>query len=161
MEVTVVWKGFWRAVGSIPGFTPVAKRTVTLDRWLSRVTKGRVVALGMAPSLLLTTVGRKSGQERKSPLQYVADQGAYVVVGSNWGGPNAPGWVHNLRAKPAATITIGGRDLAVEAQEATGDERERLWQLFVDQWPGYARYREQAAHRTLRIFRLVPVTAPR
>jgi deazaflavin-dependent oxidoreductase (nitroreductase family) len=153
----VVWKSLWRVVGSIPGFTPVAKRTVTIDRWLSRVTRGRVVALGMAPGLLLTTVGRKSGQERKSPLQYVRESDAYVVVGSNWGGPHAPGWVHNLRAEPRATVTIGGRDIAVEAHEATDEERERLWQLFVDQWPGYARYREQASHRTLRIFRLLPV----
>lgn len=151
----MVWRSFWRAVGSIPGFTPLARRTVTLDRWVSRVTRGRVVALGMAPGLLLTTVGRKSGQRRQSPLQYVADGPAYVVVGSNWGGATAPGWVHNLRADPHATITVGGRDIAVEAQEATGEERERLWRLFVEQWPGYARYREQASHRTLRIFRLV------
>ncbi|GIE89002.1 nitroreductase/quinone reductase family protein [Actinoplanes regularis] len=153
----MVWKSFWRAIGSIPGFTPVAKRTVVIDRWLSRVTHGRVVALGMAPGLLLTTIGRRSGQQRQSPLQFVAEGDAYVVVGSNWGGPNAPAWVHNLRANPRATVTVGGRDIAVEAREATDDDRERLWQLFVDQWPGYARYRERAAHRTLRIFRLVPV----
>lgn len=154
----MVWRSFWRSIGSVRGFTPIAKRTVVADRWLSRVTRGRVVALGMAPGLLLTTVGRKSGQERKSPLQYVSDGDAYVVVGSNWGGPNAPGWVHNLRANPRATITTGGRDIVVEAHEAGDEERERLWQMFVEQWPGYARYREQAAHRTLRIFRLVPDT---
>ncbi|AEV85350.1 nitroreductase [Actinoplanes sp. SE50] len=153
----MVWRKFWRTVGSIPGFTPIAKRTVTLDRWVSRITRGRIVALGMAPGLLLTTTGRRSGQPRSCPLQYVTDGEGYVVVGSNWGGPNAPAWVHNLRATPRATITIGGRDVPVDALEADGDERERLWQLFVDQWPGYARYRDRAAHRTLRIFRLVPV----
>ncbi|MBB4743684.1 deazaflavin-dependent oxidoreductase (nitroreductase family) [Actinoplanes octamycinicus] len=152
----MIWRKFWRAVGDAPVFTPVARRVVALDRWLSRVTKGRVVALGMAPGLLLTTVGRRSGQPRQSPLQFVADGEAYVVVGSNWGGEKAPAWVHNLSAQPHATVTVGGRDIPVEAREATGDDRERLWQAFVDQWPGYRRYRETAAHRTIRIFRLIP-----
>jgi deazaflavin-dependent oxidoreductase (nitroreductase family) len=151
------WKSFWRAAGAVSFFTPVARRTVTLDRWVSRLTRGRVVALGMAPALLLTTTGRRSGLPRQSPLQYVGDGDSYVVVGSNWGGPAAPAWVHNLGADPRATVTIGGRDLPVEAREATGDDREHLWQLFVAQWPGYRRYREQAQHRTIRIFRLVPV----
>jgi deazaflavin-dependent oxidoreductase (nitroreductase family) len=131
---------------------------VTADRWLSRVTRGRVVALGMAPGLLLTTVGRRSGLPRQSPLQFVVDGSGYVVVGSNWGGETAPAWVHNLSAQPRATATVGGRDVVVEATEAFGEDRERLWQLFVDQWPGYRRYREQAQHRTIRIFRLTPVT---
>ena len=44
-----MWRRAWRAVGAWPGFTPVARRLVTVDRWLGRVTRGRVVALGMAP----------------------------------------------------------------------------------------------------------------
>ncbi|GAA2715390.1 MULTISPECIES: nitroreductase family deazaflavin-dependent oxidoreductase [Actinoplanes] len=151
------WKSFWRSVGTASVFTPLARRTVTVDRWLSRLTRGRVVALGMAPALLLTTTGRRSGLPRQNPLQYVAEGDTYVVVGSNWGGATAPAWVHNLGDHPQATVTIGGRDVAVEAREATGDDREQLWQAFVAQWPGYRRYRDQAQHRTIRIFRLIPV----
>src|SRR3954451_15346989 len=49
-----LWKRMWRTVGAWPGFTPAARSLVGVDRWLGRLTRGRVVALGMAPSLILT-----------------------------------------------------------------------------------------------------------
>lgn len=149
-----MWRRLWRSIGSLPAFTPVAKRLVTVDRWLGRVTRGRVVALGMAPSLMLTTTGRKSGLPRSNPLQYVADGDDLIVIASNWGGESDPAWAWNLRADPAARVTLGGRELPVRARETEGEERERLWNLIVDQWPGYENYRTRASHRRLRIFRL-------
>jgi len=146
----------WRTVGAQPAFTPVARRLVRVDRWLGRVTHGRVVALGMAPSLVLTTTGRRSGLPRSNPLQYFRDGTDLIVIASNWGGEKDPLWAGNLRAEPRATVAIGGRELPVTAREADGPERDRLWQLIIGQWPGYAVYRERAAHRTLRIFRLTP-----
>ncbi|TQS43690.1 nitroreductase/quinone reductase family protein [Cryptosporangium phraense] len=137
-------------------FAPIASRLIVVDRWLSRVSKGRVVAVGMAPSLLLTTTGRRSGEHRRNPLQYARDGDAYVVVGSNWGRDATPGWVHNLRADHRAAIALGGRTLPVLAQEVSGAEHERLWHLLLDQWPGYALYVERAPHRVFGIFRLVP-----
>jgi deazaflavin-dependent oxidoreductase (nitroreductase family) len=144
----------WRLVGRKRMFTPLARRLVRADRWISRVSRGRLVSLGMAPSLLLTTTGRRSGQPRQNPLQYVSDGGDYVVVGTNWGQPADPGWVHNLGARPEATVTIDGRMLAVVATELTGVDRERLWQQFTQQWPGYAEYARTCGGRVLRIFRL-------
>ncbi|MFI5893850.1 nitroreductase/quinone reductase family protein [Actinoplanes sp. NPDC051513] len=151
-----MWRRAWRAVGAWPGFTPVARRLVTIDRWLGRVTRGRVVALGMAPSLMLTTTGRHSGLPRSNPLQFVRDGDSLVVIASNWGGERDPAWAWNLRANPAAQVTLGGQELPVTARETVGEERQRLWDLIVDQWPGYEAYRTRASHRTLRIFRLTP-----
>ncbi|GIM91024.1 nitroreductase/quinone reductase family protein [Paractinoplanes toevensis] len=151
-----VWKRMWRAVGAWPGFTPVARSLVGVDRWLGRITRGRVVALGMAPSLLLTTTGRRSGQLRSSPLQYVRDGDDLIVIASNWGGPNDPGWAWNLRADPRARVLLDGSDVAVTAHETQGADRDHLWQLITDQWPGYQAYRTRASHRQLRIFRLTP-----
>ncbi|WP_433378647.1 nitroreductase/quinone reductase family protein [Actinoplanes sp. CA-142083] len=149
-----MWRKMWRAVGSWPGFTPMARSLVGVDRWLGRVTRGRVVALGMAPSLMLTTTGRRSGLPRSNPLQYVRDGESLIVIASNWGGEKDPAWAWNLRANPAAHVTLGGRELPVTAVEAEGEDRRRLWNLIVDQWPGYEAYRTRASHRTLRIFRL-------
>ncbi|MBG0563907.1 nitroreductase/quinone reductase family protein [Actinoplanes aureus] len=151
-----MWRRLWRAAGGWPGFTPIARRMVRLDRWLGRVTGGRVVALGMAPSLMLTTTGRRSGLPRSQPLQYVRDGDDLVVIASNWGGEKDPAWSWNLRANPSAGVTLDGREVPVTATEAEGADRERLWQLIVDQWPGYENYRTRAAHRRLRIFRLTP-----
>ncbi|MFG1605053.1 nitroreductase/quinone reductase family protein [Actinoplanes sp. NPDC049265] len=148
------WQSMWRAAGRSRAFAPVVSRLLVADRWVSRLSKGRVVALGMTPSLLLTSTGRRSGQPRRSPLQYVRDGAAYVVVGSNWGRPTDPAWVYNLAAEPKATVTIGGADRPVVASEVTGAEHERLWRLLLDQWPGYSLYRQRAPHRTFRIFEL-------
>jgi len=61
-----------------------------------------------APVLLLTTRGRRSGQNRITPLIYLVDGADVVVVGSLGGSANAPAWWHNLQAYPAALD--GARD---------------------------------------------------
>jgi len=146
----------WRAAGTLPVFTPVARRLVRIDRWLGRLTRGRVVSLGMAPSLVLTTTGRRSGLPRSNPLQYFRDGGDLVVIASNWGGDRDPLWAGNLDADPTASVALDGRELPVTAREVTGPDRDALWRVIVDQWPGYEVYRTRASHRTLRIFRLTP-----
>jgi deazaflavin-dependent oxidoreductase (nitroreductase family) len=150
------WRRFWRALGARPWFTPVARAVVPADRLVSRLTGGRVVSLGMAPSLVLTTVGRRTGRPRPVVLQHVRDGAAWVVVGSNWGGPGHPAWVLNLLHRPAAEVTVGGRTVPVVAAEATGTDRDALWERFVRQWPGYRRYSTTAGDRRIRVFRLTP-----
>jgi len=115
-----------------------------------------VVALGMAPSLLLTTIGRRSGQPRSVPLLYLGDGDGFVVVGSNWGQTGDPLWVHNLVAHPAVTVTLGGRDIPVLAEETDGPKRQDYWDRLVEQWPGYRGYEATAGGRKIRIFRLTP-----
>jgi deazaflavin-dependent oxidoreductase (nitroreductase family) len=154
-----VWRKLWRAVGAWPGFTPIARSLVGIDRWLGRLTRGRVVAIGMAPSLMLTTTGRRSGLPRSNPLLYVQDGADLIVIASNWGGQSDPAWAYNLRSDPSARVTLGGREVPVTAREIEGADRERLWKLIVDQWPGYEAYRTRAPHRKLRIFRLTPTPA--
>ncbi len=138
-------------------FTPFARAAVPVDRLVSRVTRGRVVALGMLPSLLITTTGRKTGLARQNPLSYLRDGDAYVVVGTNWGQGRPPAWVFNLLATPVATVTVRGADLAVRAEEVTGPaDHDRLWRAIVARWPSYQVYLETSGGRPVRIFRLVP-----
>ncbi|GAB7051615.1 nitroreductase/quinone reductase family protein [Catenuloplanes indicus] len=139
-------------------FTRFAEAAVPLDRLISRVTRGRVVALGMLPSLLLTTTGRRSGLPRRNPISYLRDGDAFVVVGTNWGRPSPPGWVFNLGATPVAIVTVRGADLAVRAEEVTDRaEYDRFWTAIVARWPGYRLYLDTAGDRPVRIFRLIPV----
>jgi deazaflavin-dependent oxidoreductase (nitroreductase family) len=128
------------------------------DRFIGQISHGRITMLGMVglPSLMLTTTGRRTGQQRCHPLLYTRDGDGYVVVGTNWGGPTHPGWSANLLANPTATMEIRGRRIPVRATLAEGAERERLWQLVTPEWPAY---QTQAANtdRTVRVFRLAPV----
>lgn len=142
--------------GGRPWFAAVARRLVPADRLIGRLTRGRVVALGLVPSLIITTTGRRSGLPRSNPLVYVRDGDAYVVVGSNWGRPTLPAWVYNLRHAAAAVVTVGGRKLPVRASAVSGAERDRLWRLLVAAWPAYEVYVRRAGGRELPVYRLEP-----
>ena len=80
--------------------------------------------------LRLTTVGRRSGQQRAAILGYVEDGPSLVTLAMNGWGEADPAWWLNLQAQPDATIELkGGLERPVRAREATGDERRRLWDL--------------------------------
>ena len=62
---------------------------------------------GMPPSLLLHTVGAKTGQPRTTTLTYAKDGDSYLVVASKSGDDHNPGWYHNLRKRPDCEINVG------------------------------------------------------
>jgi F420H(2)-dependent quinone reductase len=86
---------------------------------------------GAPPSLLLHTVGAKTGKQRTTSLSYALDGENYLVVASKGGAPQAPGWYHNLKAKPNAEINVGPKRFAVVARPVSpGDpEYDRMWQM--------------------------------
>lgn len=129
---------------------------VPADRITARLTGGRLVALGLVPSLLLTTIGRRSGRPHHTPLLGVPDGAGWVVIGSNWGGPRQPAWALNLLAQPEATVTRGGQRFRVRAHRLAGAERDRAWRLALRHWPAYRTYAERAEGRELYVFRLQP-----
>ncbi len=145
-------------LGSRRWFVGLGRAAVPVDRFVGRLTRGRVSALRAfgLPSLMITTIGRRTGQPRSQPLLYLPDGDGYVVVASNWGGATHPGWSANLLADPAATIVVHGRRIPVHAVLAKGAERDRLWRLMVRVWPAYQNYAD-GVDRTIRLFRLVPV----
>jgi deazaflavin-dependent oxidoreductase (nitroreductase family) len=99
------------------------------------------------PMLLLDHVGARSGRLRTSPLAYVRDGDAYVVVASKGGHPRHPGWFHNLRAHPETTIQVGSRRLAVRARVAGPEERARLWPRAVAVWGPFESYQRRTARQ--------------
>jgi deazaflavin-dependent oxidoreductase (nitroreductase family) len=112
-----------------------------------RLTRGRLGGrLANLPVLLLTTRGRKSGKRRTVPLCYlpVPSPGGrdplYAIVGSYGGSPVAPAWYKNLQATSVAEIEVKERRLAVLARDADEPTRARLWDDFVECYPGYEVY---------------------
>ena len=94
---------------------------------------------GLVTTLLLKTVGAKSGADRLSPLIYGEADGAWVVIGSG-GNERHPHWYDNLVASPDVEIKVGSQSLFVRARTATGKERERLWAHMVEVYPPYGSY---------------------
>jgi len=117
-----------------------------------RLLGGRLVGRNM---LILTTVGRKSGRGRSTPLFFVRDGADYVIVASNGGEDRHPGWWHNIRSDPNVTIQVGRTVIRCRAEVATAADRPRLWSQLDAVYGGYRRYRT-ATTRELTIFRLRP-----
>jgi len=119
-----------------------------LHRWIYRRSGGRLGGrlVGM-PVLLLTTVGRRTGRRHETALTYLREAERLVVIASNGGAPRHPEWFRNLQVHPQAEVLIGGRRMTVQAREATGPERERLWARLVQAYRGYAAYQVRTSRR--------------
>lgn len=127
-----------------------------VDRLAHKVSGGRVrIAQLFLPTLMLTAVGRRSGQPRTSPIAYVRDGDRYALAATNFGKPDHPAWSANLLANPDALITVDGEEIPVRARLAEPDERERLWQRFTAMWPAYDAYVARSG-RIPRVFVLEP-----
>jgi deazaflavin-dependent oxidoreductase (nitroreductase family) len=102
------------------------------------------------PVLLLTTTGRKTGQQRTTPLGYIPDGDNLVIMAGAAGSPKHPAWWLNLQAHPEAHIQIGRRVLKVKAIEATSDEEQRILSHHPEQ---------RVVHETIQraITRRIPV----
>jgi deazaflavin-dependent oxidoreductase (nitroreductase family) len=138
----------------LPRFLPQITRA---DRTLSRLTRGRVTLVRIAglPSLELTVVGRKSGIPRTTPVLCVPYGDGFLVAGSNFGGPNVPVWVFNVRDAATVQIAVDGKSMTAVPRELTGDEREAAWKHMLKTWPNYDKYAERA-DRTIPVFLMEP-----
>ena len=105
--------------------------------------------------LLLHHTGAKSGKSRTNPLGYLKDQGRYVVFASKAGAPTNPDWYHNLKAHPNVTIEVGSDTIEVVANEAIGEERDRLYRTQAERVPQFAEYEKQT-DRVIPVIVLTP-----
>jgi deazaflavin-dependent oxidoreductase (nitroreductase family) len=108
-------------------------------------------------ALLLTTIGRKSGLERTSPVGWFPDKdGGWLIVASAGGGAKNPLWYLNLAAHPdKVRIEVEGRTVAVIAEQLHDEERAAAWQQITAAQPRFAQY-QRKTDRELPIIRLVP-----
>lgn len=115
-------------------------------------------ALGMGV-LQLSTVGRRSGEERWVLLTYLpADQG-WLVAASNLGSDQDPAWWLNLQANDGqGSVTVDGETTPIRARALVGADRERAYERFVDTYEGYATYRDRT-DRTISVIALEPTRA--
>lgn len=121
-----------------------------------RLTGGRIGGkVGNGPVLLLTTTGRKSGQQRTAPVVYLADEDNFVVINTNAGNAKVPAWSLNLRANPDAEVEVGRSRTKVRARLAEGDERADLWRRHMEQYSGWDYY-ESKLDREIGVFVLEP-----
>jgi deazaflavin-dependent oxidoreductase (nitroreductase family) len=124
-------------------------------------TRGHVVDLrdidghGFTTTLLLKTIGRRTGEPHVTPLIYGDLGGEVVIVGSRGGAPKHPAWVHNIRVASDIDFQIATEAFRGPWREPEGSERDKVWDFMVELFPPYRNY--QAA--TDRQIPLIMLTA--
>ena len=129
------------------------------NKWVLRVSGGRLGGnfLRGAPVGVLTTVGRKSGQRRTTPLIYLADGARIVIVASLGGMPKSPLWYANLVANPDVEFEPPRQPKrGYRARTATADEKAAYWPRLCAIYPDYADYQART-DRDIPVVLLDPI----
>ncbi len=108
--------------------------------------------------LILTTRGRRSGQERSTALLYFERAGRVYVVASFAGEDRHPAWYLNLVADANVTEERHGKVTRCVAHVLDQDEAAALWPFLDDTYHGFGRYR-QRTRREIPIVQLIPTPA--
>ena len=137
MKIAATKPGGWFYVNVAP----------KIDRVLMRLTGNRISTTMMLPIVMVDTIGAKTGQLRRTPLVAAPDGESLVIIASRGGDTRNPGWYYNLKAHPDVAAVFGKASRRYRAREVEGEERERLWRLAADQYPGYDTYAARAGRR--------------
>lgn len=149
-----------RFASSGPGsvvFHAVAHR---IDKPVFRMSGGKRTFASMVsgiPVVMLTTTGAKTGKPRTVPVLGVPTDGTVAVIASNFGQKRQPGWYYNLRANPEGEMFVESQRRRFRAVEATGEQRQRIWNEALKVYPGFTSYEKRASHRDIHVFVLQPL----
>jgi deazaflavin-dependent oxidoreductase (nitroreductase family) len=129
------------------------RATTVAHRFLDRISRGRLMRRfpGGAQVVWVTTLGRKSGEWRRTPLLGVPIDDGWGIAGSNAGQEKVPGWVFNVRAHPQGRIEIEGIEHACTFTEVNGDIAHDIYAKLTDSWSAYRMY-ERNIRRDIPIF---------
>ncbi|MBI4897270.1 MAG: nitroreductase family deazaflavin-dependent oxidoreductase [Actinobacteria bacterium] len=124
------------------------------NAWIYAKSHGRLGgSFGGHKVLLLTTTGRKSGQPRRTPVQYEVIDGQTIIVAAGGGSPNPPQWFLNARANPNVTVQTGAEIWRAVARISDEGERAILWPRITTLNPLLAKVQERAG-REIPVVRL-------
>lgn len=120
---------------------------------LYRLVGGR----GMGPTVILTTIGAKSGQRRDVHLRAFPEGDGWLVVGSKGGNPTHPAWILNMARHPDQVwLQAGMRRVRVRPETVTGVDRASAWKRIVSEASNFGEYQKQT-DREIPVVRLTPV----
>lgn len=102
------------------------------------------------PTLLLTTLGRSSGEQRMLPLIYGKDGDDHIIIASKGGHADHPAWFLNLEASNGVSVQVAADKFSATAEVVEGADRARIWDMMAEIFPPYNDYQQKTG-------RLIPV----
>ena len=135
----------------------VMKPMSRINTWIYRLSGGKVGGrwLRGAPILLLSTIGRKSGEPRVAPLLYLRDGEKVVIVASKGGMSKHPPWYWNLEANPDVEVEIGRERNKMLARRASDPEKAALWPRLIEMYRDFDDYQART-ERNIPVIILSP-----
>jgi deazaflavin-dependent oxidoreductase (nitroreductase family) len=120
-----------------------------VDRHLYAATGGRLTSLGRktAPVLLLTTIGRRTGRARTTPVIFIREGEGFVISSEDFGQRRPAAWPLNLDAEPRATVQVGFATMTCFARRLDDAEADRYWDRLLEVWPAHASYLKRSGQR--------------
>jgi len=98
-------------------------------------------------ALIVTTKGRKSGEDRVIPIIFTQVDDVQVIIASKGGAPSHPAWYLNILDEPRVKVQIKGEEFDAIARTAESSERERLWAAACENWPAYDTYQSRTTRK--------------
>jgi F420H(2)-dependent quinone reductase len=112
---------------------PIAKRFNKVHQVVYRWSKGRLGGRMQGCELvMLTAIGRKSGQQRTTIVAapIISDE-MIVVMASYAAGNRNPQWYYNLLANTKVEVNVKGDKRVLLARDAQGEEKTDLWKRSI------------------------------
>jgi deazaflavin-dependent oxidoreductase (nitroreductase family) len=136
---------------------PMIRGFTTIHVFFYRLLRGQLPGNWLGKfSILISTIGRKSGQLRTTPLFALRDGADYIVVASYGGSDHDPIWYRNIQANPRVLVNDHGLVHETLARDVLDiNERSRLWVQLLAMYPTYDTYR-QNSNREFPLVRLSP-----
>jgi len=125
-------------------------------RYRKSATKGQPTMMGF-PTVLLTTIGAKTGAERTHVLGGFEDgPDAWLIVASLGGSASNPAWYVNLAKSPdKAWLEVGERKFRVRPELLEGERQQAALAKIAAIAPRYGEYQKKT-DRQIPIIRLTP-----
>ncbi len=122
--------------------------------WMYRQTGGKFGGnMGRFKVLILTTKGRKSGKILSNPVGYFEREGGYIIVASNAGKANNPGWYYNIQGNPNdVSIHMNDKEFKVKPEIILGERRKPLYAWVVSLAPNYGEYEKRVTREIPLVF---------
>ncbi len=130
------------------------------DRIVLNLTRNRLTATRLLtglPALTITTRGARTSRMYQTPLLYLQEGENYILIATNFGQRENPGWYYNILAHPEIEVTFNGDTSRYLGAEVMGLDWQAYWEMAVAHYPGYSKYQHRAAGRKIPIIILSPL----
>jgi len=134
----------------------VLRLLARLHPLLNTLTGGKAFnTMGGYEVCFVTMTGARTGKKRVIPLLHLPHGDSIILVASQTGRPEHPGWYYNLRKYPDIQVKYRGWTLPLRAREVDDAERAELWPICEAAYPDFVQYRART-DREIPIFLCEP-----